>query len=53
MHESSAYKNKADLTTCGISFTEIKNKRGPMIPKNNFFSKSESLISILTQNDRI
>ena len=31
MHESFEYKSKVDLAACGISFTYIKNKRGPKI----------------------
>ena len=54
--ELSAYKSKVDLTACGISFTKIKNKRGPKIDPcgtpQKIFPKSESLLSILIKNIR-
>ena len=54
MYESSAYKSKVDSTACGISFTYVKNKRGPNIDHHGtlkgIFPKSESFVSILRRN---
>ena len=54
MYESSAYKSKVDSTACGISFTYVKNKRGPNIDHygtlKGIFPKSESFVSILRRN---
>ena len=56
MHESYACKSKAYLTACGISFTQIKNKRepkrDPCVTPQEVFPKSESLLSILIRHIR-
>ena len=47
MYESSVYKSKVDLTAWGISFTYIKNKKGPKIDPcgipQEIFPKSKEL----------